>query len=386
MKISVVVTVYNSEKYIRKCIESIMNQRYENLEIILVDDGSTDSSGGICDSYAAMDNRIRVIHQNNQGQMRAWYVGALNCSGDYIANVDGDDWIDEDTYSSLEPIIREYTPDVITFGCYRYFSSDNLRESHDLVEEGYYNRKAIEEDILTSMIWDFDRENVGVDPSRCMKLISSKLLKSFLRSGFRSNAIFSIAYGQDTVTTYQLIYQANTMYVTHNNFYYHRQRSKGELPYYFSDKEFTSKLFVLYELLKNELKEIPNIIQQLDIMVSLAIKLKEKFYYPSGLWKRKLHLFPFDKIPKEAGIILYGAGNVGKEYFEQIKKINYCEIVAWVDKNNQIGDERVSSIQEIYDRKFDYIVIAIESAETCMSVSEMLKGNGVEGEKIIWGE
>lgn len=387
MKISVVVTVYNSEKYIGQCIESIINQSFRNLEIILVDDGSTDSSGQICDTYAAVDNRIRVIHQSNQGQMKAWYVGASNCSGEYIANVDGDDWIDENTYSSLEPIIEEYTPDIISFGCYRYFSSNSLKESHDNVEEGYYPKKRIDEELLSRLVWDYGRNTWGcIDPSRCMKLISSKLLKEFLVSGFRSEEIFTLSYGQDTATTYPLIYRANSIYITHHNSYYHRQRTGGETAYYIRDEEFTTKLFVLYELLKNVLKEIPNITQQLDMMVCKSMKIKESFYYANSSWKKKLYLFPFNKVPQGVRVILYGAGNVGKAYFEQIKKINYCEIIAWVDQNEQIGDERVSSIQEIYDRKFDYIVIAIESAEVCISVSNMLKSKGIEEKRIIWSE
>lgn len=100
-KISVIVLVYNIEKYVGKCIDSIRKQTYKKLEIILVDDGSTDNSGSICDAYADKDNRIRVIHQQNRGLSGARNRGLEASTGEYIGFVDGDDWIEEDMYDFL---------------------------------------------------------------------------------------------------------------------------------------------------------------------------------------------------------------------------------------------------------------------------------------------
>lgn len=99
--ISVIVPVYNVEKYLHKCINSILNQTYKNLEIILIDDGSTDNSGKICDEYALKDNRIKVIHKENGGLSSARNAGLDICSGDYIGFVDSDDYIAEDMYEYL---------------------------------------------------------------------------------------------------------------------------------------------------------------------------------------------------------------------------------------------------------------------------------------------
>ena len=96
--ISVIVPVYNVEKYLRKCIESIINKSYKNLENILVDYGSTDMSGRNCDEYAAIDNRIRVIHKENAGQSSARNAGLDICSGQFITFIDSDDYILEDAY------------------------------------------------------------------------------------------------------------------------------------------------------------------------------------------------------------------------------------------------------------------------------------------------
>lgn len=99
--ISILVPVYNVEKYIRRCILSICNQSYRNLEIILVDDGATDKSGAICDELAKQDNRIRVIHQPNGGLSQARNAGLRAANGEYIGFVDGDDFVEPDMFSYL---------------------------------------------------------------------------------------------------------------------------------------------------------------------------------------------------------------------------------------------------------------------------------------------
>ncbi|MCL2717308.1 MAG: glycosyltransferase [Lachnospiraceae bacterium] len=106
--ISIIVAIYNIESYLRRCIESIIGQTYQNLEIILVNDGSTDNSGMICDEYAGKDNRIKVIHKKNGGLSDAWNTGLAAVSGDYLGFVDGDDFIEPDMYEKMLGAIIEY--------------------------------------------------------------------------------------------------------------------------------------------------------------------------------------------------------------------------------------------------------------------------------------
>ena len=98
-KVSVIVPVYNVEKYIKKCVESLINQEYRNFEIILINDGSVDNSGMIIDEMSLRDDRIKVIHQKNQGVSAARNVGISFSKGEYITFVDGDDWVDKDYIS-----------------------------------------------------------------------------------------------------------------------------------------------------------------------------------------------------------------------------------------------------------------------------------------------
>lgn len=110
--VSIIVPVYNVEEYLPKCLDSILNQTYKNLEIILVDDGSTDGSGVICDDYATKDKRIKVIHKQNGGLSDARNVGIDICTGDYIGFVDSDDYIEIDMYETLLNYLKENNLDV----------------------------------------------------------------------------------------------------------------------------------------------------------------------------------------------------------------------------------------------------------------------------------
>lgn len=111
--ISVIVPVYNVEKYLGKCVDSILAQTYENLEIILVEDGTKDGCGAICDAYAAQDPRVRVIHKENGGLSSARNAGMDIARGEYFGFVDSDDWIEPETYETLLNLAEKYDADLV---------------------------------------------------------------------------------------------------------------------------------------------------------------------------------------------------------------------------------------------------------------------------------
>lgn len=117
-KISVIVSVYNVERYLARCVDSILDQSYENLEIILVNDGSKDSSGRICDEYAAKDSRIRVIHKENGGLSSARNAGIDAATGEYITFVDSDDWIEQESYAWLMDAMIHHGVKMVCAGRY----------------------------------------------------------------------------------------------------------------------------------------------------------------------------------------------------------------------------------------------------------------------------
>lgn len=123
--ISVIIPVYNVEKYLRQCIDSVLSQTFQDFEIILVDDGSTDSSGKICDEYANKDNRIRVVHKPNGGLVSARKVGFEVSSGEYISNIDSDDWLEPNHLQVLYEGIKKENAD-ISFA--DFFRNENERQ------------------------------------------------------------------------------------------------------------------------------------------------------------------------------------------------------------------------------------------------------------------
>ena len=113
--ISLIIPVYNVSWYLRQCLDSVIGQTYNNLEIIIVDDGSTDDSGSICDDYAQVDNRILVFHTENHGLAAARNYGIDRATGEYLAFLDSDDWIDPGMFEKLVSYTKEYDPDVLAF-------------------------------------------------------------------------------------------------------------------------------------------------------------------------------------------------------------------------------------------------------------------------------
>ena len=135
-RLGVVVPVFNTEPYLAQCIESILNQSYMDFELVLVNDGSTDRSGAICDEYQKRDNRVHVIHQENMGKVLARLNGVKHLNCKYVTFVDADDWIDFNTYRKME-IYMEDDIDVISFQIIRYFDEEYQYVSHNHYQAGF---------------------------------------------------------------------------------------------------------------------------------------------------------------------------------------------------------------------------------------------------------
>lgn len=167
--ISIVVPVYNVEKYLRKCTESIINQTYKNTEIILVDDGSTDGSGALCDQLATEDSRIRVIHKKNGGLSDARNAGIDVAQGKYIGFIDSDDYIDSDMYEVMYEEAIETDSDIVCCG-YVFETDTSKRHYYDQFEKEIVLSR---EEAMRAMIM---RDNMDI--SFCFKLFKLELFSS----------------------------------------------------------------------------------------------------------------------------------------------------------------------------------------------------------------
>ncbi|MBP3692698.1 MAG: glycosyltransferase [Clostridia bacterium] len=166
--ISVIIPVYNSEKYLESCINSVLNQTYFNLEIILVNDGSTDSSANICDAFAQKDSRIKVIHKQNGGQADARNKALDIAQGEYIGFVDSDDTVAPEMYEKLYSAINEY--DCTVAMCGRYNVDETSKQLTAIFSCEYVRKWKNNEAIKRFLIWD------GIDGSPCDKLFSRSVI------------------------------------------------------------------------------------------------------------------------------------------------------------------------------------------------------------------
>lgn len=129
--ISFIIPVYNVEPYLRKCLDSLLAQDYDDWEALIIEDGSTDHSGAICDEYAARDSRLRVYHKTNEGVSSARNFGLDNARGEWIWFVDSDDWISKNALSRLSETIHDVSCDTIFFGIEYYDEKNNLIGQED---------------------------------------------------------------------------------------------------------------------------------------------------------------------------------------------------------------------------------------------------------------
>lgn len=159
-KVSVVVPIYNVEKYIKQCVDSIRNQTLEDIEIILVDDGSPDNCPQICDEYKKLDNRIKVVHKKNGGLSSARNAGMRVATGEYIGFVDSDDYIEVDMYEKMYNTSKKYNVDFVMCDYYKSYGSDKKEVSLE-IDEGMYNKEKIKDIIYPQLIMT---ENIDYGP------------------------------------------------------------------------------------------------------------------------------------------------------------------------------------------------------------------------------
>ena len=229
-KLSVIVPVYNVEKYLNRCLDSIINQTYQNLEIILVDDGSKDNSGRICDEYAKKDNRIRVIHKENNGAAAARNTGIENSTGEYIAFVDSDDYIDVVMYEKMMEINKQYDCDVVMCDCYKERKDSKIVYTHD-IREGYYNKDMLYEEYFDCLLMTNEVEYPPTISNWVCIFKKSLIMKNHLRyaEGMR--------FSEDLLFGSQAMYYANNFYYMKNQCYYHYMFNENSVTNtYYKDK------------------------------------------------------------------------------------------------------------------------------------------------------
>ena len=354
--ISVIVPIYNVDRYLRQCIESICRQTYQKLEIILVDDGSTDDSAYICDEYAEQDSRIKVLHKKNEGLVKARKDGLMLSSGQFIAYVDGDDWIEPDMYKCMYQIMESQDVDIVM--CGRYEDTGDISKAifHGVPEKRYGKEQLLHE-IYPRMIVNHTFFEWGIFPSVWDKLFHRECVERF-----QLTVDEQIIMGEDAACTYPCLLNANSIYVVHKCLYHYRQTPTSMI-----------KNIQNYKLERNQFQSLYHtVLQTLEKSMTIYdLREQWKKYVlflmvprADGLYKgyEKLNfLFPFPHVKRGSKIILYGAGTYGQRLYNYLSKTGFCKVVGWVDRN-YIQLQRmglpVNAPSFISEMQYDAIVIA----------------------------
>ena len=237
--ISVIIPVYNVEQYLKQCVDSVLAQTYQNIEIILVDDGSTDSSDVICDQYKNTDNRIKVIHQKNAGLSEARNHGFDSATGEYVYFLDSDDWIEKDTLSSLMQKAHETNVDIV------FFDSKSFEDS----EKGYQ----IPQRYIRKHDYSTDEGLTVFEQMQKNKEFHSAVPLLFFRKSFldKSNICFypGILY-EDMLFTFEALTKAEKVVQCKEAFYQRRYRSCSITQSKVKEKNYLSASIVYRELVR----------------------------------------------------------------------------------------------------------------------------------------
>lgn len=383
--VSIIVPVYNVRDYLEKCINSIINQIYKNLEIIIVDDGSTDGSSDICDRFLTVDKRILVIHKENGGVVSARQMGIERARGRYMIAIDSDDWIEPNMISELYALASENNADIVTSGCYRE-SGNTYGIITDGIKEGVYRNES-KRLVYENLIFCDGTDTAGIQGWMVCKIMKTSLVKKI-----HSKISNKICYAEDLAVMYGCCVCAETIVITHNIYYHYVMRTGSAvfsiIPYYLSHINYVY-LFLKSEFEKNKYRKILQ--KQLDLLMVKWVFLGINNYM--GLDKEvTIPYYDFDRciIKRGSKIVLYSAGKVGQSYYKQITLDKSYTIIEWVDKKFEYYQNQgldVSDVKAMKDLNYDYILLAFKEKTLAESVKESLVTDYcVKREKILWIE
>lgn len=214
-QISIIVPVYNVEKFLRACLDSIIGQTFTDFEAILVDDGSTDSSGRICDEYAAKDRRFVVVHKQNEGVAKARITAFEHSKGELITFIDADDYVSPEYLEKLSKPIFEEDADMVSCNYYTVKGCE-IRKAKDKIT-GTYNKPQIKDFIANSFFYDDAIGSYGMNIFLWTKMVKRDLVKEALETGK------NLWYGEDQIGAFHILQRCNKLVLLPDRLYYYVQ-------------------------------------------------------------------------------------------------------------------------------------------------------------------
>lgn len=429
--VSIVIPVYNAEPYLEECLNSILEQSFPNFEILLINDGSVDGSADICQKFAFLDERVKYFFKPNGGSTSARKVGVQNATGKYVMFIDADDYIQPDMISYMVAIAENNDADIVVDTFVTDVSNQDYLQG-GRIEEGIYRGKDLKEKVLSNMFYRNVLEHWGIWPTLWGKLFKKNIIEeSILDVDER------IFYGEDTACVFPACLRANCICIIKKYFYHYRtvQNSISKS----TNKNLLDNMFYLHEYLysifsKTEYSDI--LLQQLRYymlsvmnhagqkLFKLPYSLEETQYLRRSIIQKNSQIqnlieknngfedklktqeeeiialkneietlkkriiptawvFPVEKLKHSRKIILYGAGKVGRLFYQQIIQSEYFELIAWADKL-PANDKAQIYPDKIKEYNYDKLVIAVASEEMAIQIKRELIVLGIEEDKVFW--
>ena len=268
--ISVIVPVYNVEAYLHRCIDSILNQSYKDFELILVDDGSEDHSGEICDEYGKYEN-VKVIHQTNHGVSAARNAGLEQSRGEYILFVDADDWLAEDALEKMIHAFYDESIDMVI--CSSYTAME--KEDHSF-------------EYIDGITWDYNAPHKVEDKYREVLAKTGTLWNKLLKKETIGNVRFhpEMTYGEDCVFVSEFLVNCNGIIILPDQLYYYYRNRKGNVVSAEINErslEFLSNMKQIYELMVKWNRPEVGICREMigvnEVISKIPVSLSNTFRY-----------------------------------------------------------------------------------------------------------
>ena len=379
-KISVIVNIYNEECVVEQCIRSLLQQTYENLEIILVDDGSTDASPEICSAYARDYPNISCVIKKNEGLVCSRKRGLQQTTGAYVAFIDGDDWVEPQWYETLYRAIVDSGADMVVAGHQEDLSGMCIgAENH--IPTGVYREEALEQTVYPNMMNTGAFSHFGIFSYLWNKLFKKELLEAVLPQ--IDERIF---IGEDACAVYPALLEAHCVAVVPASGYHYRQRVNSMVKMRYDRVTERRRLQYLAAYLNDCFARTPFyevLYPQLEqFMLSHIAVRSDGFIFGD---QEEIALFPFPQVARGDRILLYGAGTFGQHLYQRIREKEQCSVVCWVDEKarqyHMLGLD-VWDVEQALSKDYDRVVVAFVDETVCGEKKQYLLSKGVPEEKI----
>lgn len=375
--VSIVVPVYNSVAFLDKCIQSVINQTYTNIEIILVNDGSTDTSGEVCNKYASTDSRIKVIHKQNGGLVSSRKAGICASTGEYVLYIDGDDWIEPELIERYMQQVSQHNADIVV-SSHKVNLEGRVETLVNTLPTGVYNKARLIAEVYPKMMYTGKFSQFGI-----FSYSWGKLYRRDILIGNQLKVTEGITIGEDALCLYPTLLDVNTLVILDEPFYHYRQRADSLI------KTLRTIDISKMEKVYKDLKEVFISKGVIDIM------LEQLQYYLLSLLtvntegpasENIASLYPFSKVRPNDKIVLYGGGTFGQHIYKKVRNNNLHTVVAWIDERHKHYSKLnlpVTGFSSLKALEYDAVLITLIDQDNSNQAFTQLVEHGVDPAKII---